>query len=121
MPAWSKGRVALVGDAAYGPSPLSGQGTSLALVGAYVLAGELKRAQGDYTKAFAAYEQEMRQFVEKNQKIGLTAAGGMVASSSFQITLQSWMLRIPFVMNAMFHMISNSIAKAASVIELKRY
>ncbi|MCZ8521661.1 FAD-dependent monooxygenase [Paenibacillus caseinilyticus] len=121
MPAWSKGRVALVGDAAYGPSPLSGQGTSLALVGAYVLAGELKLAQGDYTKAYAAYDQEMRSFVEKNQKIGLTAAGGMVADSSFKITLQNWMLRVPFVTNAMFHMISKMIGKAASGIELKRY
>lgn len=121
MPAWSKGRVALVGDAAYGPSPLSGQGSSLALVGAYVLAGELKLAQGDYTKAFAAYEQEMRAFVEKNQKIGLTAAEGMVASSSFKIMLQNWMLRVPFLMNAIFHMISKMIAKAANGIELKGY
>lgn len=68
MPTWSKGRITLVGDAAYGPSPLSGQGTSLALVGAYVLAGELKNAHGDHSCAYVAYEQEMRGFVEKNQK-----------------------------------------------------
>lgn len=121
MPAWSRGRVALVGDAAYGPSPLSGQGSSLALVGAYVLAGELKLAQGDYTRAFAAYEQEMRAFVEKNQKIGQSAAEGMVASSSFKIILQNWMLRVPFLMNATFQMISKMIAKAANGIELKGY
>ena len=42
-PAWSKGRVVLLGDAAYAPSPLTGKGTSLALIGAYLLAGELGR------------------------------------------------------------------------------
>ncbi|MCX7124597.1 MAG: FAD-dependent monooxygenase [Gammaproteobacteria bacterium] len=47
MKSWTKGRVALVGDAGYCPSPLSGQGTSLALVGAYILAGELKAASGE--------------------------------------------------------------------------
>ncbi|MEW9700402.1 FAD-dependent monooxygenase [Paenibacillus sp. SI8] len=121
MPVWSKGCVALVGDAAYGPSPLSGQGTSLALVGAYVLAGELKLAQGNYTKAFAAYEQEMRPFVERNQKIGRTAAGGMVASSSLKIMLQNWMLRVPFLMKTTFTIISKMIVKAAGGIELKGY
>ncbi|SHF00767.1 2-polyprenyl-6-methoxyphenol hydroxylase [Seinonella peptonophila] len=121
MSTWSKGRVALVGDAAYGPSPLSGQGTSLALIGAYVLAGELKRAQGDYTKAFVAYEQEMRPFVEKNQKIGLTAAGGMVANSSFIIKLQNVMLRVPLLMKVFHHMITKMVVKAANGLELKSY
>ncbi|MFB9328298.1 FAD-dependent monooxygenase [Paenibacillus aurantiacus] len=121
MPAWSKGRVALVGDAAYGPSPLSGQGTSLALVGAYILAGELKSALGDYPKAFANYEQAMRPYVEKNQKIGLTAAASMVASSKFKITLQDWMFRIPFLMTTMFKMITKMIEKAANGVDLKDY
>lgn len=121
MPAWSKGRVALIGDAAYGPSPLSGQGTSLALVGAYVLAGELKAAQGDHTRAFQAYEREMRAFVEKNQKIGLSAAKGMVATSSFKILMQDWMFRVPFLMTATFKMIGGMIEKAANGIELKPY
>src|SRR5580658_9444682 len=52
MPVWSSGRVALVGDAAFAPSFRSGQGTSLALVGAYVLAGELA-SQDDPSEAFA--------------------------------------------------------------------
>jgi len=52
---WSKGRIALVGDAAYCASPISGMGTSLGLSGAYVLAGELWR-HGDHVQAFAAYE-----------------------------------------------------------------
>lgn len=76
-------------DAAYGPSPLSGQGTSLALIGAYVLAGELKATHDDYSRAFVTYEQEMRKFVEKNQKIGLLAAGSRVENSSFKIFLRN--------------------------------
>ena len=58
-PHWSNGRVALLGDAAYCASPISGMGTSLALVGAYVLAGELA-AHTDHRDAFAAYERIMR-------------------------------------------------------------
>ncbi|WP_274649239.1 FAD-dependent monooxygenase [Paenibacillus humicola] len=121
MPSWSKGRVALVGDAAYCPSPLSGQGTSLAIVGAFVLAGELKLANGDYAAAFAAYERHMRAFVEQNQKIGRMAAGGMIERSRFKIRLRNAMLRLPFVMSAMFRMMMRMIAKAANGIELKAY
>ncbi|MFL0401257.1 FAD-dependent monooxygenase [Bacillus nitratireducens] len=121
MPTWSKGRVTLVGDAAYGPSPLSGQGSSLALVGAFVLAGELKAADGDFARAFIAYEQKMRKFVEKNQKIGLMAAGSMVEKSNFKIFLRNLMLRIPTIMVVQFNMISKMIAKAANGIELKDY
>ncbi|MBB64708.1 MAG: FAD-binding protein [Waddliaceae bacterium] len=69
-PSWSKGRITLVGDAGYCASPLSGQGTSLALVGAYILAGELKQTQGDYS-AFKHYEDELRPFVDANQSFGL--------------------------------------------------
>ncbi|MEU7579894.1 FAD-dependent monooxygenase [Streptomyces sp. NPDC041068] len=65
MPRWSSGRVALVGDAAYAPSFLTGQGTSLALVGAYMLAGSL--ANRDHAAGFAAYEHHTREFVTVNQ------------------------------------------------------
>ncbi|ODG91058.1 MULTISPECIES: FAD-dependent monooxygenase [Bacillaceae] len=121
MPTWSDGRIALVGDAAYCPSPLSGQGTSLALVGAYVLAGELKAANGDYKRSFITYENVMKNFVEKNQKIGLLTAGGMIEKSNFKILLRNAMLRFPILMNGMFKMITRMIAKAANEIELKDY
>lgn len=65
MPRWSSGRVALVGDAAYAPSFLTGQGSSLALVGAYMLAGSL--ADRDHVAGFAAYEHDTRAFVTVNQ------------------------------------------------------
>jgi 2-polyprenyl-6-methoxyphenol hydroxylase-like FAD-dependent oxidoreductase len=65
---WSKGRVVMVGDAAYCASPISGMGTSLALTGAYVLAGELARSKGD-PSALAAYEALLRPYVAKAQKL----------------------------------------------------
>ncbi|MFD0418878.1 FAD-dependent monooxygenase [Streptomyces sp. NPDC127108] len=68
MPHWSRGRVALVGDAAYAPSFLTGQGSSLALAGAYTLAHALA-AHRDHTAAFAAYEHGVRAFVAMNQAL----------------------------------------------------
>ncbi|GAA2884348.1 FAD-dependent monooxygenase [Pseudonocardia halophobica] len=70
MDRWSSGRVGLLGDAAFCSSPMSGQGTGLALVGAYVLAGELAAAGWDPVAGFAGYEERMRPFVEANQEIG---------------------------------------------------
>ncbi len=77
MPHWSSGRVALVGDAAHAPSFLSGQGTSLALVGAYVLAGELA-THTDPIDAFASYERLARPFTEANQALALNNGGTLL-------------------------------------------
>ncbi|MEU6071525.1 FAD-dependent monooxygenase [Streptomyces sp. NPDC047082] len=71
---WSEGRVALVGDAGYCAAPTSGMGTSQALIGARTLARRLAEADGDHTKAFAAYEQELRPYVTRNQEIGREGA-----------------------------------------------
>jgi len=67
-PDWSNGRAALLGDCAYGPSPLTGMGTTLAIVGAYVLAGELAKHES-HEPAFEAYEKRMRPYVDLAQKI----------------------------------------------------
>jgi len=71
MDRWSRGRVALVGDAGYCCSPLSGQGTSVALLGAYILAGELKSAShdgtADHERGFAHYQREFGDYVQRNQ------------------------------------------------------
>jgi 2-polyprenyl-6-methoxyphenol hydroxylase-like FAD-dependent oxidoreductase len=67
-PRWSRGRVALVGDAACGPSPVSGMGTSLALVGSYVLAGEIA-AHAHLRDALTAYEAIVRPYAAKAQKL----------------------------------------------------
>jgi len=67
MPSWSKGRVALVGDAAACASLLVGEGTGLAMTEAYVLAGELNRAAGDVPLAFQRYHQKLSRFVADQQ------------------------------------------------------
>jgi 2-polyprenyl-6-methoxyphenol hydroxylase-like FAD-dependent oxidoreductase len=69
MESWSKGSVVLLGDAASCTSPMAGMGTSIAIVGAYLLAGELKEANGDYAAAFARYEAAMRGFTTEAQKL----------------------------------------------------
>ncbi|MCX5386152.1 FAD-dependent monooxygenase [Streptomyces sp. NBC_00083] len=66
---WSTGRIALVGDAGYCPSPRSGQGTSIALAGAYVLAGELGNSPDDHRAALARYERVTRDYVHRNQRL----------------------------------------------------
>jgi 2-polyprenyl-6-methoxyphenol hydroxylase-like FAD-dependent oxidoreductase len=66
-----KGRVALLGDAGYCASPFSGMGINLALVGAYILAGELKSAEGDYSMAFNRYNKLICPFVDANQDLAL--------------------------------------------------
>jgi 2-polyprenyl-6-methoxyphenol hydroxylase-like FAD-dependent oxidoreductase len=70
MDGWNRGRVTLVGDAGYSPGPAVGGGTSLAVVGAYVLASELAAASGDQLRGLAAYEQELRPAVYQSQRIG---------------------------------------------------
>jgi 2-polyprenyl-6-methoxyphenol hydroxylase-like FAD-dependent oxidoreductase len=77
LPRWTRGRTALVGDAAYCASPMSGQGASLALLGAYVLAGELAVADGDLERAFDGYDAVMRPFVDANQALGRVSAARM--------------------------------------------
>lgn len=75
MPHWSRGRVALLGDAAYCASPLSGQGTSMALVGAYVMASELAKDRHDHQAAFHRYEERMVPFVLRNQALATERPG----------------------------------------------
>jgi len=68
MPGWSRGRVALVGDAAFCVSLLAGQGSALAMISAYVLAGELGAARGDHRQAFAQYEARLRGYIGAKQR-----------------------------------------------------
>ena len=69
MDRWTKGRVALVGDAGYCPTPLTGMGTTCAIVGAYVLAGEVARSPEGIEGALRWYEARMSPFVKRAQKI----------------------------------------------------
>lgn len=71
MPSWSRGRIALLGDAAASPSLLAGQGSALAMVEAYVLAAQLRHAQGNHGRAFAAYQQQLQPMIEEKQDAAL--------------------------------------------------
>ncbi len=75
---WSRGRVSLVGDAAYCPGPAVGGSTSMAVVGAYVLAGELAAHSGDYATAFAEYERKMGDYVRRSRRFAVSAAKAIV-------------------------------------------
>lgn len=94
MDCWSKGRTALVGDAAYCASPLSGMGTGMAVVGAYVLAGELAEADGNYGVAFERYETLMREFVRKCQGIADGGTEWFVPRTRFRLWLSNQMWKV---------------------------
>ena len=85
MPAWSKGRTILIGDAAGAVSLLAGEGTGLALTEAYVLAGELARAGGDHRAAFAAYEARLRPFIQGKQKSAEAFASSFVPKTALGV------------------------------------
>jgi 2-polyprenyl-6-methoxyphenol hydroxylase-like FAD-dependent oxidoreductase len=78
---WSRGRVTLVGDAGYCPAPAVGGSTSIAVLGAYILAGELAQANEDYTRAFAAYEQEMGEPVRRSRALARGIAKSLLPRS----------------------------------------
>ncbi|MFC4529972.1 FAD-dependent monooxygenase [Sphaerisporangium dianthi] len=124
MDRWSKGRVVLLGDAGYCASPASGQGTSLALVGAYVLAGELAAAGGGHEAGFDRYEKEMRHYTDENQKLGPQNVKHMVLGSRWLIRFQMTMLRVMPHMPGKDRVIAKilePIHKAANAIALKDY
>jgi 2-polyprenyl-6-methoxyphenol hydroxylase-like FAD-dependent oxidoreductase len=104
MDSWSRGRVVLLGDAAYCPSPITGMGTTSALVGAYVLAGEiakgLNRSNGvdggntdgagdPLLSALEAYHSQLNPFVRQVQKVG---SGVWVPSSSWGISVFTFLI-----------------------------
>ncbi|MEN3305468.1 MAG: hypothetical protein V7603_1670 [Micromonosporaceae bacterium] len=94
MESWSRGRVALLGDAGFSPSPLTGLGTSLAIVGAYVLAGELAAAQGDHRAAFGRYETELRGYVTQAQKLPPGGIKGFLPGGAATIRMRNLSMRM---------------------------
>lgn len=125
MDCWSRGRVILLGDAAYCATPMSGQGTSLALIGAYVLAGELALAKGNYKQAFAQFEQEMRPFIKLNQMLGERSAA--LFKSQQKRGLLAWLLEKIIkwapgkLLEYIIHQSTYRIHQAANSITLKDY
>ena len=93
---WTRGRVTLLGDAASCVSLLAGQGSALAMIAAYILAGELHRAGGDYTRAVARYQERFGPFVLNKQKAALRFAEFFAPKSKFALFLRN---RIVSLMN----------------------
>lgn len=93
MDGWSRGRVSLVDDAGYCPGPAVGGSTSLAVVGAYVLAGELARARGDHRLAFPAYEAALLDYVRGSRAFALQMSRQLIPQSRTGLWLQMNMLR----------------------------
>jgi 2-polyprenyl-6-methoxyphenol hydroxylase-like FAD-dependent oxidoreductase len=85
MDTWSKGRITLVGDAGYSPGPAVGGGTSLAVIGAYVLATELGAAGADHLRGLRAYEAAMRDVVRHSQTIGPATMAVLIPHTRAQI------------------------------------
>lgn len=121
MDRWSRGRVVLLGDAAHCPSPASGQGTGMALVGAYVLAGELAAGRGP-EEAFDRYEKEMRGYVAVNHALAEKFAKDMTADTRRQIRFRHLMMRIlPYMpwKNWVAKKIAEEVQRGANAITLK--
>lgn len=108
LDAWSSGRVTLVGDAGYCPGPAVGGSTNLAVLGAYVLAGELARAHGDLGRAFAAYEREMREPVLRSRAFARGAAKSLVPGSATAVWAVTQALRLVSLLPAS---ITRTVAK----------
>lgn len=94
MDSWVKNRVALIGDACFAPSLLAGQGSALAMAAAYILAGELKKADGDYQAAFHAYQQMLQPIMAKKQRAARSFARSFAPRTSFGIYLRNQITHI---------------------------
>lgn len=112
---WSTGRLVLLGDAGYGAT-FGALGTGTAVVGAYVLAGELGQAGGDYRTAFARYEARLRKAVSTTQD-GSQAGRFLAPATRLGITARNRILDNRFFLNQMLRMAQ----KMSNLIELPNY
>lgn len=119
MDTWSRGSVTLVGDAAHCGSPVSGLGTTMAVTGAYVLAGELMAAGGNHTIAFPRYETRMREFTINCQKLA-DGVDWFVPKTHFKFWLSHkiWQI-LPYT--PWKNMMNELPTKAATSIQLPDY
>jgi 2-polyprenyl-6-methoxyphenol hydroxylase-like FAD-dependent oxidoreductase len=105
MDRWTKGRAALVGDAASCVSLLAGEGAGLAMAEAYVLAGELRHCGDDHQTAFARYQQRMMPFLKRKQRSAARFASSFAPRSAFGIALRNLVMRLmqlPFLVDFLF-------------------
>jgi 2-polyprenyl-6-methoxyphenol hydroxylase-like FAD-dependent oxidoreductase len=93
MPSWTRGRVALVGDAAACPSFLAGQGSALAMVESYTLAAELSRCT-DHSKAFARYEERLAPLLRSKQDAAVGLGLAFAPKSTLQLLVRNTVMRL---------------------------
>jgi 2-polyprenyl-6-methoxyphenol hydroxylase-like FAD-dependent oxidoreductase len=93
LPSWSTGRVTMLGDAAFGPSPMSGQGTSLALIGAFLLAHHLAE-ESDPATAFDLWERQFRPNVELNQSLATDGMSTLLPASRLGVFMRNQSMRV---------------------------
>jgi len=117
MPSWSTGRVALLGDAAFGPSPLSGQGTSLALIGAYLLAYHLSTSP-DMGDALALWERGFRSNVEQNQRLATDGMANLLPASRLGIFARNQTMRVLPILARLGRGFGGRIERASRAISL---
>jgi 2-polyprenyl-6-methoxyphenol hydroxylase-like FAD-dependent oxidoreductase len=96
MEQWHNGRIALVGDACQCLTLLAGQGASMGMAGAYLLASELHQADGDYTIAFPSYQQKLQPEIKRRQKDARGLAGSFVPRNNFEVKLSHFLLNAAF-------------------------
>jgi 2-polyprenyl-6-methoxyphenol hydroxylase-like FAD-dependent oxidoreductase len=125
MDTWSTGPVTLVGDAGYSPGPAVGGGTTTAVIGAYVLAGELYQAGGEPDIAFRHYEDQMRELVRLSRTIGPTAIKTLIPATSREVWLATQAMRLlprlPASLQRRLGSLQGGPARALDAIKLKDY
>ena len=94
MERWSKDRITLVGDAAFCPSLMAGQGSALAMTAAYVLAGELAHARGRHEEAFARYEERLRPFIAIKQRGAARFASAFAPKTRWGLFFRNQIIRV---------------------------
>ncbi|WP_326999756.1 FAD-dependent monooxygenase [Dactylosporangium sp. NBC_01737] len=118
MERWSRGRVVLVGDAGYAGGP-GGNGTGLAVVGAHILAGELGRLP--FQRAFEAYEQRMRPYVDTCQKQASGGSDFLVPSTEKKIAQRDRFFRMIRYLPPVKHLFKHLATRTATAIDLPDY
>jgi len=102
MDCWTKGRTALIGDAAACVSLMAGEGAGLAMAEAYVLAGEIRNCGGDHTAAFARYQARMMPWLKRKQRSAAKFASSFAPKTALGITFRNLvlnLLRLPLVVD----------------------
>ncbi len=100
LPQWHRGRVALLGDAAFCPSLLAGQGAAFAMAGAYILAGELRLADGNFAIAYPAYQNRLQPFIERKQRQAVGFARQFAPKTPLGLAIRNAVSRLldaPFI------------------------